>query len=111
MDNNELLGKMIEYQIDTFKDLRELQESFDDLQTAYRMQCVANAHLVERQKGITDFVKYERYCTREDLMAMLHIEEDKVADDFTADDLPFGQKDRNSDALEILSKEMEEMAK
>lgn len=44
-------------------------------------------------------------------MAMLHIEEDKVADDFTADDLPFGQKDRNSDALEILSKEMEEMAK
>lgn len=113
MDNNELLGKMIEYQIDTFKDSRELQESFDDLQEAYRTQCVANAHLVERLKGITDFVKYERYCTREDLMAILHIEEeqDKVTDDFTADDLPFGQKDGRGDALEILSKEMEEMAK
>lgn len=117
MDNNELLGKMIEYQIETFRDLKKLQEE-------YRMQCTANTHLCElntllneRLKTITDYVKREQYCPREDLVAMLGIDEqDDAADDITADDLPFGPTEFTSipaqfvrkdegDALERASKE------
>lgn len=115
-DHNELLGKMIEYQIQQFDCLGTLQEEYKDLhqeyvdlQEVYRVQCVTNAHLIEQLKRINEFVIANRYISCEDLMAMLHLDEEP--DDFTADDLSFGQKESKGDALEILSKEMEEMAK
>lgn len=116
-DNNELLGRMIEYQIETYRDLKRLQEE-------YRMQCTANTHLGElnvqlneRLKTITDYVRREQYCPREDLMSMLGIDgEDDAADDITADGLPFGPTEftaipthfvrkNDGDALERAAKE------
>lgn len=103
MDNNELLKAMIEYQISTFKDLQKLQAEYSDLQAAYRMQCVTNAHLIEQLKYIHNYIKTQPYITREDLMATLGLEEDE----------PVGccQCKHGEDALSALTEDMQEVGR
>ncbi len=101
--DNELLKAMIEYQISTFKDLQKLQAEHSDLQAAYRMQCVTNAHLIEQLKYIRDYIKKQTYLTREDLMAMLDLEEDEPVE--------CCQCKHGEDALSALTEDMQEVGR
>lgn len=80
---------MIELQIKIFSELTalrkeytDLQEVYSDIQDAYRVQCVMNTRLTEQMKCIKEFVLGNRYLVREDLMAMLGLDEEpgKTAD-------------------------------
>lgn len=107
MDDNELLGRMIEYQISTSKELAALRKEYDELQTAYRLQCVANAHLAEQLRSVKGYVINNKWPSREDLMAVLGIDDmDELTLTETVDDLPFGPE---NDALQTAAEQTEEM--
>ena len=71
MEDNNVLEKMIEMQIATFKQVSTLQQALDDLQTAYRSQCVTNAHIAKTLQVVTGYVQRETYLDRDELSVLL----------------------------------------
>jgi hypothetical protein len=75
MEDNNVLEKMIEMQITTFKQVAALQQALDDLQTAYRLQCVTNAHLAKTLQIVAGYVQRETYLSRDELAVLLGLPE------------------------------------
>lgn len=92
MEDNNVLEKMIEMQIATFKEVSRLQAELGDLQTAYRAQCVTNAHLAKTLQVVTGYVQRETYLDRDELSVLLGLpscrckcEQGEAADELDAE--------------------------
>lgn len=62
---------MIELQVRQFDEVIRLQKELSDLQTAYRLQCVSNAHITKTLQVVTGYVQRETYLDRDELSTLL----------------------------------------